>query len=146
MKRSQKQQTSTQTATEVRLNRALEEIEKYKEQLQRSKSSSKVRYISPLIKGHYFSFCWFWNFFLSRPNIALSFVRIIQLKKIISPDKNVFYVKKNFSHYILSYLSWKKIKILLALSYFVITFLKKDNKSGSFTLKKTCLQKILFEF
>ena len=52
MKRSQKQQTSTQTATEVRLNRALEEIEKYKEQLQRSKSSSKVRYTSPLIKGH----------------------------------------------------------------------------------------------
>jgi hypothetical protein len=53
MKRSQKQQTSTQTATEVRLNRALEEIEKYKEQLQRSKSSSKVRYnTSPLIKVH----------------------------------------------------------------------------------------------
>lgn len=42
MKRSQKQQTSTNTATEVRLNRALEEIEKYKEQLLRAKSSSKV--------------------------------------------------------------------------------------------------------
>ncbi|XP_052084639.1 testis-expressed protein 9-like [Mytilus californianus] len=41
MKRSQKQQTSTNTATEVRLNRALEEIEKYKEQLLRAKSSSK---------------------------------------------------------------------------------------------------------
>lgn len=73
MKRSQKQQTSTQTATEVRLNRALEEIEKYKEQLQRSKSSSKVRYTSPLIKGHVKliipSFVEFLNFFFCQDQI-----------------------------------------------------------------------------
>ena len=42
MKRSQKQQASSQSATEVRLNRALEDLEKYKAQLQRAKSSSKV--------------------------------------------------------------------------------------------------------
>ena len=42
LKRQQKQQTTSQSATEVRLNRALEEIEKYKEQLSRHKSSSKV--------------------------------------------------------------------------------------------------------
>ena len=42
MKRNQKQQATTQSATEVRLNRALEEIEKYKEQLSRAKTSSRV--------------------------------------------------------------------------------------------------------
>ncbi len=42
MKRSQKQQVSTQSATEVRLNRALEEVDKLKSQLQKAKSSSKV--------------------------------------------------------------------------------------------------------
>lgn len=44
LKRGQKQQQSTQSATEVRLNRALEEIERYKDQLQRAKASSKVLY------------------------------------------------------------------------------------------------------
>ena len=42
LKRGQKQQQSTQSATEVRLNRALEEIERYKDQLQKAKASSKV--------------------------------------------------------------------------------------------------------
>ncbi|XP_012942457.1 testis-expressed protein 9 [Aplysia californica] len=41
MKRSQKQQQTSQSATEVRLNRALEDIERYREQLQRTKSASK---------------------------------------------------------------------------------------------------------
>ncbi|ESP02591.1 hypothetical protein LOTGIDRAFT_199612 [Lottia gigantea] len=41
MKRTSKQHTANQSATEVRLNRALEEIERYKEQLQKAKSSSK---------------------------------------------------------------------------------------------------------
>ncbi|XP_074649421.1 testis-expressed protein 9-like [Tubulanus polymorphus] len=41
MKRTQKQQSTNQSATEVRLNRALEEIEKYKSQLQKTKTSSK---------------------------------------------------------------------------------------------------------
>ncbi|XP_050396349.1 testis-expressed protein 9 isoform X2 [Patella vulgata] len=41
MKRTQKQHTANQSATEVRLNRALEEIERYKEQLLKAKSSSK---------------------------------------------------------------------------------------------------------
>lgn len=42
MKRNQKQQQSSQSATEVRLNRALEEIEKYREELSRAKNTSKV--------------------------------------------------------------------------------------------------------
>ena len=42
LRRSQKQQVSSHGATEVRLNRALEEIEKYKAQLQKAKTSSKV--------------------------------------------------------------------------------------------------------
>ena len=42
MKRSQKQQASSQSATEVRLNRALEEVDKLKNQLQKAKSESKV--------------------------------------------------------------------------------------------------------
>lgn len=42
LKRNHKQQATAQGATEVRLNRALEEIEKYKEQLSRSKTSSRV--------------------------------------------------------------------------------------------------------
>ena len=48
MKRTQKQQTSAHSATEVRLNRALEEIERYKEQLQKSKSTSKVNSVYSL--------------------------------------------------------------------------------------------------
>ena len=43
MKRSQKQQASSQSATEVRLNRALEEVDKLKNQLHKAKSESKVR-------------------------------------------------------------------------------------------------------
>ncbi len=46
MKRAQKQQASNQSATDVRLNRALEEVEKYKSQLQQSKTASKVGFIS----------------------------------------------------------------------------------------------------
>jgi len=42
LKRSQKQQLSTQSTVDVRLNRALEEIEKYKLQLSKAKDSSKV--------------------------------------------------------------------------------------------------------
>ena len=42
MKRAQKQQQTSQGATEVRLNRALEEVEKYKTQLNKSKTDSKV--------------------------------------------------------------------------------------------------------
>ncbi|WAR29593.1 TEX9-like protein [Mya arenaria] len=41
MKRTQKQAATTQGATEVRLNRALEEIERLKEQLSRAKTSSR---------------------------------------------------------------------------------------------------------
>ncbi|KAL3885054.1 hypothetical protein ACJMK2_025152, partial [Sinanodonta woodiana] len=39
--RSQKQQLTSQNATEVRLNRALEEIERYKDQVQKAKLTSK---------------------------------------------------------------------------------------------------------
>jgi len=42
LKRSQKQQLSTQSTVDVRLNRALEEIEKYKLQLSKAKDSTKV--------------------------------------------------------------------------------------------------------
>lgn len=42
MKRTHKQAASTHSATEVRLNRALEEIEKTKTQLNKLKQSSKV--------------------------------------------------------------------------------------------------------
>lgn len=43
MKRSQKQQQATQGAADVRLNRALEEVEKYKLQLSKAKDQNKVR-------------------------------------------------------------------------------------------------------
>ncbi|KAI8504633.1 Golgin sub A member 2 [Branchiostoma belcheri] len=42
LKRQQKQADTNHSATEVRLNRALEEAEKYKLQLQKAKSSSKM--------------------------------------------------------------------------------------------------------
>jgi len=42
MKRSHKQAANTHSATEVRLNRALEEVEKTKTQLNKLKQSSKV--------------------------------------------------------------------------------------------------------
>ena len=45
MKRVNKQQTSNQGTTEVRLNRALEEVEKYKAELSKSKSHAKVSVI-----------------------------------------------------------------------------------------------------
>ena len=49
VKRVQKQQTQTSSATEVRLNRALEEIDKYKQQLQKSKVETKVCLVAFLI-------------------------------------------------------------------------------------------------
>ena len=42
MKRQQKQQASSQSTTEVRLNRALEEVERYKAELAKAKSDVKV--------------------------------------------------------------------------------------------------------
>lgn len=42
MKRAHKQASGTHGATEVRLNRALEEVEKTKAQLNKLKQSSKV--------------------------------------------------------------------------------------------------------
>lgn len=42
MKRSQKQQQASQGAADVRLNRALEEVEKYKLQLSKAKEQNKV--------------------------------------------------------------------------------------------------------
>lgn len=41
LKRNEKQHAVSQSATEVRLNRALEEIERYKEQMSRAKTSSR---------------------------------------------------------------------------------------------------------
>ena len=43
MKRSAKQQQASQGAADVRLNRALEEVEKYKLQLSKAKEQNKVR-------------------------------------------------------------------------------------------------------
>lgn len=43
MKRTHKQAASTHSATEVRLNRALEEVERTKTQLNKLKQSSKVK-------------------------------------------------------------------------------------------------------
>ena len=42
MKRQQKQQASSQSTTEVRLNRALEEVERYKAEIAKAKSDVKV--------------------------------------------------------------------------------------------------------
>lgn len=42
MKREQKQAAVAHNATEVRLNRALEEVERYKTQLHKDKHSNKV--------------------------------------------------------------------------------------------------------
>ena len=43
MKRSAKQQQASQGAADVRLNRALEDVEKYKLQLSKAKEQNKVR-------------------------------------------------------------------------------------------------------
>jgi len=43
MKTTQKKAASSHNALEVRLNRALEEAEQYKTQLQRARTESKVR-------------------------------------------------------------------------------------------------------
>ena len=43
MKTTQKKAVSSHSALEVRLNRAMEEVERYKTQLQRTKTESKVR-------------------------------------------------------------------------------------------------------
>lgn len=43
MKASQKRALSQHSAVEVRLNRALEEVERYKDALQKAKSDAKVR-------------------------------------------------------------------------------------------------------
>jgi len=42
IKRQHKQQASSQSTTEVRLNRALEEVERYKAELAKAKSEVKV--------------------------------------------------------------------------------------------------------
>jgi hypothetical protein len=44
MRKSQKQAAMNQSTVEVRLNRALEEVEKYKSSLQKAKSESKVQF------------------------------------------------------------------------------------------------------
>ena len=49
MKRSAKQQQASQGAADVRLNRALEEVEKYKLQLSKAKEQNKVRTCSTII-------------------------------------------------------------------------------------------------
>ena len=43
MKASQKRMQSQHSAVEVRLNRALEEVERYRDALQKAKSDAKVR-------------------------------------------------------------------------------------------------------
>ncbi len=53
MMRVQKQQTQTSSTTEVRLNRALEEIDKYKQQLQKTKVETKVSIYMYLLLGIY---------------------------------------------------------------------------------------------
>ena len=42
MKRSQKQQASSQSATDVRLNQAREDVQKYKSLLQKAQADGKV--------------------------------------------------------------------------------------------------------
>ena len=55
VKRSQKQQASSQSANEVRLNQAREDVQKYKTQLQKAQADAKVT-CSHI--GYIFLKCW----------------------------------------------------------------------------------------
>jgi len=58
LKRSQKQQSSSQSATEVRLNQAREDVQKYKSLLQKAQADAKVVFVIIAV------FCCHFNFYI----------------------------------------------------------------------------------